>query len=114
MSYDDLCAGKLNVLSDNEAVNTDTGALQCNGGAAIKKNLQVGKEIMATKIVSQTSIHVGEDLYVCGTIHANKLFNTVDDSLIFNYNLEPNINDKNVRKCLGSKNKKWDIIYGKD
>jgi hypothetical protein len=111
---DNLCPNTLTVLSSVEAVNTESGALQCLGGASIKKNLHVGKEVMADRFTSKTSMHVGEDIYVCGTIHASKMFTIMDNSMIFDYNLEPSISNIDSKKSLGSKNRKWDAIYGKN
>jgi hypothetical protein len=114
MESDNLCPNTLTVLSLNESVNINTGAFQCMGGAAIKKNLHVGKELLAKQIISETFISSGGDIRACGFVIADKMYTILDDSIIFNYNIEPCITNELVRRSLGSKDRKWEMIYGKN
>jgi len=114
MEFDNICSNTVTILGSTEAVNRNTGALQCMGGASILKNLHVGKEIVSNKIISETTINSGGDIKTCGMFMADKMYTITNNSIVYNYNIEPSISDNLIRRSLGSENRKWETIHAKN
>lgn len=106
---DNICPNTVHVLSEDNAFNTGTGALQVNGGISVLKNIHVGKETFTDSLTCVSNMRVGQDMYVCGKIHADNMYKLRDSDMIINYNLISDIKDS--RYNLGSTTQPWENLH---
>jgi len=115
MEGEGICPNTIIVLGNQNAYNNNSGSLQVIGGASIRKNVNVGGELIANKIVCANNIIIGGELHICGTIHCDEIFKINEKNITFRYNLLPDVmnNNSNERISLGTNEKKFEEINGK-
>jgi hypothetical protein len=100
------------VLSNQSALNANSGALIVSGGVGIGKNLYVKDEIISNDIIIKGCGKIEKNLFINGEITVGEMF-FVDKkdkkNIIFKKKIIP-MGD--IGYSIGIKEKRWDGIYG--
>jgi len=99
----------MTVLSRKRATSDNASALTVYGGVNVGNNMYIKNEMYAGEVVSRGNMRVSNNLYVMGTIEADKMFHVSDEEILFMKDIVPE-NSKTINN-IGSKERWWNELY---
>jgi hypothetical protein len=100
----------INVLSQEQAKNSKSGAAVIKGGLGVGNNVYVEKEVNCHENIVRENCRIGGSLYINGDIHVNRLLqnNSIENIVYLKKHLAP---IEHLKYNLGTEDKKWNQIY---